>query len=147
MYIFGRYFCRYHRRLLEVVEKEDDPSVGFVMNAHNDWTIFDVYCGLGGFTCGALQAFKPEEMSNLRVIGIDSDKKPLEAFKKNVAAVGVNDVRTICKTVGTDVIEWPEENGRLVVHFSPCCQPFSRARAASPASPTAVSEGINQIKL
>jgi site-specific DNA-cytosine methylase len=83
----------------------------------------------------------------MRVIGVDLDKTPLESFKKNVAAAGVEDVHTICKTIGTDDVEWPEENGRLVIHFSPCCQPFSRARSASPASPSAVSEGLRQIRL
>ena len=111
------------------------------------WTVFDAYCGLGGFACGALQALKENEISNVRVVGVDSDKTPLEAFKKNVAAAGIKDVRTICKTIGTDEIEWPDENGRLFIHWSPCCQPFSKARSASPASPDAVADVLKQIKL
>lgn len=120
--------------------------VWYKMETDATWTIFDVYCGLGGFTSGALQAFNDNGISNIRVIGLDSDKTPLAAFKLNVAATGVADVQTICKIVGTDTIEWPEETDRLIIHFSPCCQPFSKARS-SPPTLGDVDNGLNQITL
>ena len=121
------------------------PPSGASKDEHQ-WIIYDAYCGLGGFTSGALQAFEAAGIENVKVVGVDCDKTPLCLFKQNASAAGMP-VKTICKTIGTDEVAWPEENGRLIIHWSPSCQPFSKARAASPADPRVISAGINQIRM
>lgn len=129
---------------------EDDDGSGPPVFP-SSWKLCDCYCGLGGFTAGALDAFRAAGVSGVEVVGIDSDKTPLELFKQNcarseVAKGVVGSVRTVCRTIGKDSVDWPDEDGRLVIHWSPCCQPFSKARAASPASASSVESGIDQMK-
>lgn len=110
------------------------------------WTVLDAYCGLGGFSAGALLALETAG-ETAAFIGIDCDKTPLDAWKRNVTkSSAVVEATSICKTIGTDAVEWPVENGRLIIHFSPCCQPFSKARA-TPAAGSAVDGGLSQIKM
>lgn len=110
------------------------------------WTVFDYYCGLGGFTAGALSAFDQAGIGckSIDVVGVDCDATPLDSYKRNVGKAAK--VETLCRKIGTDQIEWPEENGRLIVHFSPCCQPFSRARV-KPAASEVVEDGMQQIRM
>jgi site-specific DNA-cytosine methylase len=110
-----------------------------------EWVLYDAYSGLGGFAAGALQAFRERGILNVSVVGIDSDKVPLSLFKQNAAAHAAG-VTTICKTIGTDEIDWPDESGNVILHFSPCCQPFSKARAV-PAAASALASGLEQMRM
>ena len=78
------------------------------------------------------------------MVGVDCDATPLDSYKRNVGKTA--NVETVCRKIGTDLIEWPDENGRLIVHFSPCCQPFSRARV-KPAASEVVEDGLQQIRM
>ena len=110
------------------------------------WTVLDAYCGLGGFSAGALQALEAAG-ETATFIGIDSDKAPLEVWKRNVSkSTAATETTSVCKMIGKDVIDWPEEDERLIIHWSPCCQPFSKARAV-PAAASAVDGGLEQIRL
>lgn len=113
------------------------------------WTLVDAFCGLGGFSAGALHALQTRGISNIRVVGIDFAAEPLALFKTNVArVVGEENVVTVCKEIGKDAIEWPDESGRLIVHFSPSCTPFSKARRNSnPATPSQLSHGLEIIEM
>ena len=104
------------------------------------WTVWDAYCGLGGFSAGALAALAEHEAT---FVGVDNDKTPLATWKRNVAPF-VLETRAMCKTIGSDAIDWPDEDGRLIIHWSPCCQPFSKARATT-APTSAVDGGLDQI--
>ena len=79
----------------------------------------DVYCGLGGFTCGATMDGKHEAL-----LGIDNCVEALSCYKSNTNA-GV-----MCKTLPAD-IDWQLEDTHT--HFSPPCTSFSRARCQSAA--------------
>ena len=50
----------------------------------------------------------------MQFVGVDSDKTPLELWKRNVASnplvAGTN---TVSKTVAVDAIDWPDEDGCL----------------------------------
>ena len=109
------------------------------------WVIWDAYCGLGGWSSGALAALEDAGMT-ATFYGVDSDKVPLEAWKRNISkSPAVVAAKTLCKSIGTNAMEWPSENGRLVMHWSPCCQPFSKARI-TPAPESAVDGGLSQIR-
>lgn len=115
--------------------------------AATSWDVWDVYCGAGGYSAGALAAFEAAGVRGVSFTGIDSDKVPLEMWKRNVSAhPAAGSVCTRAITIGVDPIDWPDENGRLIMHWSPSCQPFSRARAA-PAAQTAVEQGLTQIRM
>lgn len=110
------------------------------------WSVWDVYCGAGGYSAGALAALAGAGVGGAAFTGVDADMVPLEMWKRNVSASAASgDVRTLASTVGADAIPWPDEDGRLIIHWSPSCQPFSRARV-TPAAPSAVENGLAQIR-
>jgi site-specific DNA-cytosine methylase len=115
-----------------------------------EWVIWDCYCGLGGFTAGALMAIAGSSdavVSGAALVGVDCALAPLEMWKRNASkAPRVRSATSLCKRIGTDEIEWPDEDGRLIIHWSPCCQPFSKARA-KPAEQSHKDSGLEQIRL
>lgn len=79
-------------------------------------------------------------------MGVDCDHVALEMWKRNVRASSATaSVTAVCKTIGQDDIDWPEEDGRLIIHWSPCCQPFSKARAHA-AEQSRKDSGLEQIR-
>jgi hypothetical protein len=83
--------------------------------------VVDAFCGVGGFSCGALEAGADV------VLGIDSDSVPLRVWASNVPGA-----RAKLKTLGPGCeLELPPAAADVHVHLSPPCQAFSRARANS----------------
>lgn len=120
--------------------------------------LLDCYCGVGGFSAGAIQAGCEV------VLGVDNDESPLMTFAANC------DATTICATLGSDVIGWPEPEPDLHIHMvrprppepsssirssfadphfpraqSPPCQSLSKARAGT-VSAADLAQGIDAVR-
>ena len=93
--------------------------------------VVDVYCGIGGFSAGALLA------DHEVVLGIDNCPNVLKCFAANTKA----DAR--CLTLPATVV-WPTGND-MHFHFSPPCTALSRARAGQ-ASAEQVGYGLAHVK-
>ena len=88
--------------------------------------VVDLYCGVGGFSCGALEA------GGEVILGVDCDSVPLRLWASNVP-----DAQAVLTTLGPRCadLELPPPAPDLHVHLSPPCQAFSRARASSATQP------------
>jgi site-specific DNA-cytosine methylase len=99
--------------------------------------VFDFFSGVGGYTCGALQALADasDECDRYEITAVDCEMPVLAALGANVrahapgAGYAQRNVR-----LGTDTFELPDDDGATIVHFSPPCQAFSTARRATPPS-------------
>ena len=95
--------------------------------------VVDVFCGIGGFSCGAMSMECSVEG------GIDNENRVLRAWAANTAG------QATCATVGKEDISWPEAAPDLHVHFSPPCTAISKARCSAPQSE--VDDGLDMIRL
>ena len=82
--------------------------------------VVDAFVGIGGFTCGALEAGCEV------VCGVDNEDHVLRSWAANSHA------QAVCATIGTDEVPWPEAAPDLHVHFSPPCTALSKARSRAP---------------
>ena len=102
--------------------------------AEPEWLVFDAFAGIGGFSCGAIQALRANGVRKARIVGVDCDTGVLAAYKramlKVVGELGYQVDVVRCK-IGEEPLEWPDENGRVIVHISCPCTAFSRARVSS----------------
>ena len=94
----------------------------------------DVFCGIGGFSCGAINAGCTIEF------GVENQDQILRSWAFNTSGTAM------CATVGTDDIQWPAPADDLFVHLSPPCTALSRARAGS-ASQTEMEGGMDMVRL
>lgn len=79
--------------------------------------VYDMFCGVGGFSSGAMQAGCVIEK------GVDLDPVVLRSFQDNTGA----DVE--CLDIFKSGFDWPEGSKDLHMHFSPECQQLSCANA------------------
>ena len=97
------------------------------------WRLVDVFCGIGGYTCGAQQVFE-ERSLEYDVVGVDMEAEVLKLYAANVAGHGSATCTTRLTELGREAFDFPEDDGHTLVHFSPPCQAFSAARKATPAT-------------
>ena len=79
--------------------------------------VCDLFAGLGGFTCGALEAGAHV------VLAVDSDPAPLKLLGANAPRT-----KTVVATLGKDSVELPPAAPDLHVHMSTPCTTLSMAR-------------------
>ena len=84
----------------------------------------DLYCGLGGFSAGALRA------GATVVVGVDNDYVPLKLFGANLPG---SQVALATLGPGGDSADLPPPATDLHVHLSPPCTDLSPARNGSDA--------------
>ena len=94
--------------------------------------LVDVFCGAGGFSCGAIAAGAEV------VLGIDHDEVALKCFAANCTAA-----RAVCADALT--VEFPDAAPDLHVHFSPPCTALSKARAGG-ASAKERAQGLATVR-
>ena len=87
--------------------------------------VCDLFAGLGGFTCGALEAGADV------VLAVDSDPVPLKLLGANAPRT-----KTVVATLGRDSVELPPAAPDLHVHMSTPCTTLSVARRGKAASDT-----------
>ena len=87
--------------------------------------VCDLFAGLGGFTCGALEAGADV------VLAVDSDPVPLKLLGANAPRT-----KTVVATLGRDSVELPPAAPDLHVHMSTPCTTLSMARRGKAASDT-----------
>ena len=83
-----------------------------------DMRVCDLFAGLGGFTCGALEAGADV------VLAVDSDPAPLKLLGANAPRT-----KTVVATLGKDSVELPPAAPDLHVHMSTPCTTLSVARS------------------
>ena len=92
-----------------------------VCSRHGVWAremrVCDLFAGLGGFTCGALEAGADV------VLAVDSDPVPLKLLGANAPRA-----KTVVATLGRDSVELPPAAPDLHVHMSTPCTTLSMAR-------------------
>ena len=107
------------------------------------WRVYDYFCGIGGYTAGAIAA-----LGEAVYEGVDAEKDVLGLFGDNVRSHAPTG--TTCTTrlaeIGRDVLEMPKEDDRLICHFSPPCTAFSTARRASPPTPEELEEAVRLVR-
>ena len=100
-----------------------------------DVTFVDIFCGFGGFTCGAT-VFTNIFFADKKIghAGIDSCSEALRQWGSNVKSTG-HDFTCVCQTIDqTDTFDYGFEENAVVsdailyVHSSPACALFSNAR-------------------
>ena len=98
--------------------------------------VVDLFCGLGGFSAGAIDA------GAAVILGADKDSVPLKLWAANVPGG-----RATLATLGKDgdAIELPPPSPSIHVHSSPPCTDLSPARGGS-ASATAVEDGLQMVR-
>lgn len=100
-------------------------------SAGDEWTVLDCFCGIGGYSIGALEALRANGVPRVHFVGVDCDRTALGAYKNAMTSLCAGlDYRVSVHecTLGRDPFAFPAENGRLIVAMSPPCQAFSRAR-------------------
>ena len=96
--------------------------------------VCDLFAGLGGFTCGALEAG-----ANV-VLAIDSDPVPLKILGANAPQT-----TTVVAVLGKDDVDLPSAAPDLHVHLSTPCTELSMARNRE-RTPESVNNGIEMIR-
>ena len=83
---------------------------------HNsELDVFDLYCGAGGFSTGAVQA-------GCRVVfACDSNEEAIETHRRNHALT-----EHWCKDLPRDDLPFPQDGRQFHIHGSPPCQQFSK---------------------
>jgi len=97
--------------------------------------VIDAFCGVGGFSCGALEAGAEV------ILGIDSDTVPLRVWASNVPGAKAK-LKTLSPMSELDL---PPASPDVHLHLSPPCQAFSRARANS-ASESEVNGSLDLLR-
>jgi DNA (cytosine-5)-methyltransferase 1 len=93
--------------------------------------VADAFCGVGGFSCGALDA------GCSVIMGVESESAALRLWRSNTQG------EAVLATIGVDQVPWPPPH--VSVHFSPPCTALSKARCAAPRSE--VEGGLAMLKL
>lgn len=75
----------------------------------------DVFCGVGGFACGARTVAKP-------LFGVENEENVANLWQQNC------DAPVVRATLWNDDIPWPDSRPDIHVHFSPPCTTISNAR-------------------
>jgi site-specific DNA-cytosine methylase len=96
--------------------------------------VCDLFAGLGGFACGALEAG-----ANV-VLAVDSDPAPLKLLGANAPRT-----TTVVATLGRDSVELPPAAPDLHVHMSTPCTTLSAARRGK-ATTAASDTGLHMIR-
>ena len=78
--------------------------------------VVDLYCGVGGFSCGSMQAGCTPTM------GIDCDDSVVRLWSANTGGRGK------LATLWSDPVDWPPPAPDIHVHISPPCTELSNAR-------------------
>ena len=96
-----------------------------------------MFCGLGGFSAGAIEA------GATVVLGVDRDSVPLKLWGANVPGG-----RAKLATLGSegDAIELPQPSQSLHVHLSPPCTELSMARNGSANAAADVKGGVRMLR-
>ena len=87
--------------------------------------VCDLFAGLGGFTCGALEAGADV------VLAVDSDPVPLKLLGANAPRT-----TTVVATLGRDSVDLPPAAPDLHVHMSTPCTTLSVAPGVRPLRST-----------
>lgn len=95
--------------------------------------VCDLFAGLGGFTCGALEAGASV------VLAVDSDPIPLKLLGTNAPQT-----TTVVATLGKDEVDLPPAAPDLHVHLSTPCTDLSIARKGRTTE--SVNNGIEMIR-
>ena len=95
--------------------------------------VCDLFAGIGGFTCGALEAG-----ANV-VLAVDSDPAPLKLLGANAPRT-----KTVVATLGKEAVELPPAAPDLHVHMSTPCTTLSMARGGK--ATTASDTGLQMIR-
>ena len=95
--------------------------------------VLDVFCGVGGFSAGAIAA------GATVIAGIDQDSVPLKAWCANTGGQAHR------ISIGVDEFEWPPPRSNLHVHLSPPCTEISRARVV-PATVEAKRRALDTLR-
>jgi len=95
--------------------------------------VCDLFAGLGGFTCGALEAG-----ANV-VLAVDSDPVPLKLLGANAPRTP-----TVVATLGKEAVELPPAAPDLHVHMSTPCTTLSMARRGK--TTVASNDGLQMIR-
>ena len=95
--------------------------------------LVDVYCGVGGFSCGAMQA------GCKAIMGVDCEDGVLRLWAANTQGRA-----RLARLWGDTSVEWPFARSNLHVHLSPPCTALSSARRG--ASQSAVNGGLESIR-
>ena len=107
--------------------------------AHATMQVVDLFCGLGGFSAGAIDA------GATVILGVDMDSVPLKIWGANVPGG-----RAKLATLGKDgnAIELPPPSPSIHVHSSPPCTDLSPARNGSIHSAAAadVEGGVRMLR-
>ena len=109
--------------------------------------VFDFFSGVGGYTCGALQALADASGKGCEIKAVDCEVPVLAALAANVRAHAPG-ARYTQRNVrlGTDSFEPPDEDGATIVHFSPPCQAFSTARRGTPPSERELGDATRLVR-
>ena len=109
-----------------------------VCSRHTVWAremrVCDLFAGLGGFTCGALEAGADV------VLAVDSDPVPLKLLGANAPRT-----KTVVATLGRDSVDLPPAAPDLHVHMSTPCTTLSMARRGK-ATTAASDKGLPMIR-
>ena len=95
--------------------------------------LVDVYCGVGGFSCGAMQA------GCKAIMGVDCEDGVLRLWAANTQGRA-----RLARPWSDTLVEWPSARSNLHIHLSPPCTALSSARRA--ATESAVKGGLNCIR-
>jgi DNA (cytosine-5)-methyltransferase 1 len=95
--------------------------------------VCDLFAGLGGFTCGALEAG-----ANV-FLAVDSDPAPLKLLGANAPRTS-----TVVATLGKEAVELPPAAPDLHVHMSTPCTTLSMARRGK--TTVASNDGLHMIR-
>ena len=109
--------------------------------------VFDFFSGVGGYTCGAIQAFADANDEGCEITAIDHEVPVLAALGANVRAhaPGAGYTQRSVR-LGTDNFDMPDEDGATIVHFSPPCQAFSTARRGTPPSERELGDATRLVR-
>jgi site-specific DNA-cytosine methylase len=95
--------------------------------------VCDLFAGIGGFTCGALEAG-----ANV-LLAVDSDPVPLKLLGANAPQT-----TTVVATLGTEAVDLPPAAPDLHVHMSTPCTTLSMARRGKTTA--ASNDGLQMIR-
>lgn len=95
--------------------------------------VVDAYCGVGGFSCGAIT-----EGCSV-VLGVDREDSILRLWDANTMG------RAILSTLWRDYVDWPETRSNLHTHFSPPCTHLSKAKAGM-ATTAMVEDALDSLR-
>jgi len=108
--------------------------------------IYDLYCGIGGWTCGAISYLKENNITDAYLYGVDENQEALGLWKKNVEAAGFE-----CETHPVHIdrnFKFPDQRPNLIMLMSPPCTPHSKAKSLSGGpTPEEAKEGALQLRL